>query len=186
VARLRRDAEQIVVGERIISGSFVPLTSTPVCAWSNAPEQADIVIQADSDPATWVSARWLREGKTEIDKTRLRHQCFSLSTHPSLLSSQESIDSLRGYLLACLPEGLTTAFLEPIGRAIGCSNRESIALLSLRDGVLAEAGNGAAANELMLWIEDWRARGHPGFDDVEPSVEQTEQGLTVRARLKQP
>ena len=186
VVRVRREAEQKVVGERIIPGSFVPLTSAPLFDWGKAPDEADVVVEAERDPATWVSAQWLRRGNVEAKATRLRDLCFSLSVRASPLSSREGVDALRAYLLAALPEGLTTAFLQATGRAIDCSNAESLALLSLRDGTLAEAGDGSATTELMRWVEDWRARGRPDFDQMKPSVEQTAQGWTVRARLNQP
>ena len=185
----RREAEPALAGERIVAGSFVPLTGAPLSDWGKAPDQADVVIDADRDPATWVSAPWLRgagAGAPQAEAARLRHLCLSHSVGAGPLSSQEDVGAFRAYLLASLPDGLTTALLQQTGRLIGCSNTESVALLSLRGGALAEAGDGSATRELVRWVEDWRARGRPDFDQVRPDVEQTAHGWTVRARLDQP
>lgn len=183
VARLRRQAEQRVVGEQIIPGSFVPLTSVAVSEWGQAPDQADVIFESDRDTPAWISTEWLRYGNAEAKAIRLRHLWHSPMTQNSPLDSGEYINSLFAYLLTSLPDGLTTAFLPPIGRAIGCSNSESTALLLLRNGLLAEAGDGSATRELIRWIEDWRAHRRPGFEQIKPIVKRTERGWTVRAML---
>ena len=191
VVRARRRSGDSLVGERLIAGSFVPLSDATPEHWAGPPPHADVVLSAPGSGAAfpplaeWLSGAWLRtlNGDTDSENAaRIRELCRGLS--PSCLGplhTAEDAEAFRAYLLARLPGGLTTAFFAATGQAIGCGNPASLALLSRRGGGLVQAGDDTATRTLARWAEDWRACGQPSFTALRPLLTRTEQGWAVRA-----
>lgn len=186
VVRLRRpsDGTEVPLGEAIIAGSFVPLTDAPFSDWGMPPEEADVVIDGERGrPAAWGSSEVLRVGDG-AHRERFGDLCRSLSELPALLSPGESVAAFRAYLIAAFPEGLATASLSSIGNGIGCCTPDSLCLLSLRDGAPAGAGSAIATRAVERWLDEWRARGRPGFERLEPVVARAVWGWDVHAAWK--
>ena len=180
VVRLRCDSPNSLVGEQLIPGSFVPLSPAPRDDWGKAPDEADLVLDPDSDPATWISTEWLRESTSASDRERFIENLHALSVSENTTLPLASVGSFRAYLLSVCPDGLTTAYLNTAGRAIGYSDTQGAALLSLHNASLHQVGNGEARNELLRWTADWQARGSPGFEAVLPVTKPTVDGWQVR------
>jgi protein-L-isoaspartate(D-aspartate) O-methyltransferase len=187
VVRLRQHGKHDVRGESIIAGSFVPLSETSLQEFGKAPADADVIVEPDSDPVTWLSAIWLREAVSQSELARLRARCLGIdeAAGVALLAAGESSEAFRAYLLAVFPEGLTTACLLFTGRAGGYSTREGAAFVSLRDGRLYASGHESAVGTVIEWAAEWRSRGCPGFEELEPIAKQGADGWSVCVKLKE-
>jgi hypothetical protein len=158
----------------------------PLSDFRRAPANADVVVEPDSDPAAWISSKWLKEAGSEADRAKIREWCLALANAPadSVLNAQESVEAFPAYLLAVLPNELTTAFLRSTGRAIGCSTAQGIAVLSLRDDRLFTAGSTTVLSLLNGWAGEWRSSGCPGYEQLVPTAERGSDGWIIRARLR--
>ena len=105
------------------------------------------------------------------------------SHQESPLYPDEDVEALRAYLLATYPEGLTTAYTQTLGPAIGCTQPGSLALLSLYGEGYAAAGEREAAVKVSDWISSWRASGRPGFEQLRPVLNYIECGYQVGVTL---
>ena len=183
VVRVRVDLNGAIVGERIIKGAFVRLSSTPLYQWCGPVEEADIAVVIDNEPLVYASAEWLRSGANTEDRELAKHLLQTAVPQPSPLAPDEDAEALRAYLLATYPEGFTTGFTQALGHAIGCSCLGSLALLFQGGQSYVEAGEQIAAATFKSWIGNWRAVGRPGFEQLHPVVERESQGWRVSATL---
>lgn len=183
IVRVRADMNKTLVGERVISGAFVRLTSEPLSHWCGSSEDADIKTEASEPPVIWASAEWLRREKETREAEQILQLMQAASPQHSPLHPNEDVEALRAYLLATYPEGLTTAFTQALGPAIGCSQPGGLALLSLYDQGYAAVGDHSAAAELSRWIANWRAVGRPSFEQLRLVLEHTQHGYKVGVTL---
>lgn len=183
IVRVRADVNKTPVGERIISGAFVRLTSEPLSHWYGSGEDADIKTEASEQPAIWASAKWLQREKETREAEQILQLMQTAAPQHSPLHANEDVEALRAYLLATSPEGLTTAFTQALGPAIGCSQPGGFALLSLYERKYAAVGHHSAAALLSRWIENWRAVGRPSFEELRLVLEHTQHGYKVGVTL---
>jgi protein-L-isoaspartate(D-aspartate) O-methyltransferase len=176
VARLRVLQRSALMGESLISGSFVPMTDAPLRDWSQPPALADLITSNG-----WLSARWLRRTNIQDDACNLVQH---LLPGPTPLNGDESAQAFRAYLMAEAPGGLTTAQVPKLGLAFGCGQPGSLALLASRGRAFAESGDSRAGVVLRSWRDAWRARGRPGFERLAPMPERTSRGWRIRAILR--
>ncbi|HAJ63570.1 MAG TPA: hypothetical protein DCP31_33655, partial [Cyanobacteria bacterium UBA8543] len=151
IARIRKDLNQNLVGERVIPGAFVPLSDKPLTCWYGYAQDADIKAEiktGDAEMETdviWASAEWLRREQQIPQAEQILRLMQVAPQQDSPLYPDEDVEALRAYLLATYPEGLTTAYTQALGLAIGCSQPGSLALLSLCGEGYAAVGEREAA-----------------------------------------
>ncbi len=172
------------VGERIIPGTFAPLTAAPLHYWYGPASEADVVIEAGGQLLAWVSAAWLRGHDRSADRLHIVRKRRTIVPQSSPLNPLEDAKGFWAYLLAARPTSLTTAWTQDNGLAFGCSQPRSIALLSLKTSGCVEAGEHSVADVVEHWITEWRAVGCPGFDQLQPLAERGPNGLRVQATMR--
>jgi protein-L-isoaspartate(D-aspartate) O-methyltransferase len=189
IACVRFDTNKNPIGERVIPGGFVPLTDKPLTHWYGYALDADIKAEIKIENAEmeteviWASAEWLRQ-EQQMGKTEKILELIQVASHQeSPLYSDEDVEALRAYLLATYPEGLTTAYTQTLGPAIGCSQPGSLALLSLCGEGYAAAGEREAAVKVLDWISSWRTSGRPSFEQLRPVLNYVQCGYQVEATL---
>jgi protein-L-isoaspartate(D-aspartate) O-methyltransferase len=183
IVRLRVSSPEKIVGEKIIRGGFVPLTSEPLYHWLGPAEKADIIRMEEEEPIAWASAEWLKDKKEKAHKEQTLQLLMNISPRQNPLQPDEDSEALWAYLLATNPEGLTTAYTETFGPCIGCSYPDSLALLSLFDQNYGEAGESRAAETLASWIQAWRISQCPGFEQLRPTIEYAQNGWKVSVTI---
>lgn len=189
IARVRLDANKNLVGERVIPGGFVPLTDKPLNRWYGPAENADIKAEIKIENAEtetdviWASAEWLRQEQQVEEAAQILELMQFASHQDSPLYPDEDVEALRAYLLATYPEGLTTAYTQTIGPAIGCTQPGSLALLSLYGEGYAVAGGCEATVKVSDWISNWRASGRSSFEQLRPVLKYVECGYQVGVTL---
>ena len=188
IARIRKDLNKNLVGERVIPGAFVPLTDKPLSRWYGYAQDADIKAEiktgnAQETDVIWASAEWLRREQQIPQAEQILGLMQVASQQDSPLYPDEDVEALRAYLLATYPEGLTTAYTQALGLAIGCSQPGSLALLSLCGEGYAAVGEREAAAKLSDWISSWRAALRPSFEQLRPVLEYTQRGYQVGLTL---
>ncbi len=188
IARIRKDLNKNLVGERVIPGAFVPLTDKPLSRWYGYAQDADIKAEiktgnAQETDVIWASAEWLRREQPMGEAEQILQLMQVASQQDSPLYPDEDVEALRAYLLATYPEGLTTAYTQALGLAIGCSQPGSLALLSLCGEGYAAVGEREAAAKLSDWISSWRAALRPSFEQLRPVLEYTQRGYQVGLTL---
>lgn len=176
VARLRVLENAALVGETLISGSFVPMTDAPLWDWAQPPSLADVVSSNG-----WLSSRWLRHTDA-ADHMRELMQQLTLGRTP--LKENESVQAFRAYMLAEAPEELTTAQIPQLGLAFGCSQPGSLALVASNGDAYAKSGDSHADAILRSWQDAWRGRSQPGFERLLPTPERTSLGWRIRAAFQ--
>ena len=185
VVRICTDGERNPVGEEVISGAFVPLTSEPLSCWHGPGEDADVKTEAPELLKNWASAEWMQCEEGTKPAEQILQLMQALSPQLSPLGTDEDVDALRAYLLATNPRGLTTASTQVLGPAIGCSQPGSLALLSLCGEGYASMGECVAAADFASWVSDWRAAECPGFKQLRPITECTQYGWRVHVVLSE-
>lgn len=182
VVRLRKK-NGVLMGEKIRSGSFIKLTDAPVYDFFGAEADADLVEKEDGEVIAWASAGWL---KTE-EKNK-KNQWFSMFKRAnkkySFLKAEENFNDFKAYLVAVNPPGLTTAERKDVKgrRLIGFSDPFGLALLSV-GGDYLETGSQDASQSLSQWIADWRSKGKPGYDSLQPVIRRFESHWIIRANF---
>ncbi|HAX79090.1 MAG TPA: hypothetical protein DCY88_25505 [Cyanobacteria bacterium UBA11372] len=185
IARIRLDVNKNLVGERVIPGAFVPLTDKPLSRWYGYVQDADIKAEIKTEDAEmetdviWASAEWLRREQQTHQAEQILRLMQVAPQQDSPLYPDEDVEALRAYLLATYPEGLTTAYTQALGLAIGCSQPGSLALLSLCGEGYAAVGEREAAFKLSDWISSWRAAGRPSFEQLRPVLQYAGRGYQV-------
>jgi protein-L-isoaspartate(D-aspartate) O-methyltransferase len=84
------------VGEGVIPGAFVPLTTVPLHQWSGPAGEADVVVDVAESGRAWAGGAWLRDG----DKCQGTTLLCALMARPSPLQPGEDAEALWAYLLA--------------------------------------------------------------------------------------
>ncbi|RUR72959.1 protein-L-isoaspartate O-methyltransferase [Chlorogloeopsis fritschii PCC 9212] len=185
ITRVWIDCDRIPKGEKLIPGGFVPLSNQPRYQWHGYAEEADLAVLENYQPVAWVSSQWLRSEKAAQHKPKFLYLLQTACRQDSPLQDNEDVMGLRAYLLANNPHGLTTASTPSLGlgSAIGISQPDSLALLSEFDHAYVKAGTDAAAITLASWIDNWRAVGKPGFEQLRLILNKIPSRWTVQAKL---
>ncbi|WP_124726847.1 protein-L-isoaspartate O-methyltransferase family protein [Staphylospora marina] len=111
----------------------------------------------------WAGADWMKGRKPERWGQRFR----TAQGVPSPV--RETAASIRPFLLATAPEGLTTAHHPVIGRCIGYSSADGFALAALHERVWLVSDD-RHGRVLRQWWDEWGRRGKPDYKDLRASV----------------
>lgn len=169
VIRIRNTKQELYL-DKVIDGSFVPLTNTPRREWFGYAEEADIVLFHNNTPVLFLSSQWIKNTNESAEPISLLKNA---SVDKALSKTVEDINDFRAYLLATKPLGITTAFNKDNGNMIGYSDPNGLALISLRSKYLIISGNREATDIFYQWINNWRNAGRPGFEKIRGTVENT-------------
>lgn len=182
VVRLRKKNGSLT-GEKIRSGSFIKLTDTPVYDFFGAEADADIAEKADGDVIAWASAEWMKTAEKNE-----KEQWLSLFKQAkkicSFLDPEENFNDFKAFLIAANPPGLTTGERNDVKgrRLIGFSDPKGLALLSVGGDAL-ETGSSDASQTLSRWTADWRSKGKPGYESLQPIIREVESHWVIHATL---
>ena len=178
VVKVRMEKEQMLAGERVIVGSFIPMLSEPL----PLKPLADVIITKNEIPITWGSAEWARQSESSV--RRFTHLLEGISVQGNLLLlPEENPWDYRAFLLAKRPHGITIIYTKSMGLSLGYSDADGLAVLSLFGTGYAQAGNKHATEILLEWIEEWRATGRLGMDRLRPVLQRENDVWKVSVRI---
>lgn len=186
IARIGINSKQLPIGEAVMAGGFVPLSSQPRVQWRGYAETAALAVLAQGDPLAWIDTQWLRTANVaQVEAPKLLPLLLMATHQASPLLAQEDPERLRAYLLATHPPGFTTASVPAFtgSAAFGCSQADSLALLAQSGEGYLIAGKPTAAQQFCRWVADWRNAGRPGFEQMRPHLYPTAWGWQVRLQV---
>jgi protein-L-isoaspartate(D-aspartate) O-methyltransferase len=182
IVRLKKSNGSLI-GEKVIPGGFVNLSNEPQQQWMGPFDCADILLTNNKEPYLGISSQWLKDLELK-DRTKYIHKLFSVNiSHENLFNSDEDINDFKVFLLAKNPDGLTTMFSKEYGSTFGFSESKGLALVSLRTKKCIYNGNPSSLDILKDWIKDWRNSGQPGYEQLIPYVEKTNNGWRISLKL---
>ncbi|GAB3165186.1 hypothetical protein GCM10027059_22510 [Myceligenerans halotolerans] len=162
-------------------GGYIEMHPEPISVFGLPVRYVDASYLSDETEPWWLSSLALRD---TLDTAR--HVLDALRTAPTSaptpLTLSEDLSDLAAWLYATAPASLATAGLSDRFAAIGAADQDGAAFLTA-DELVTTAGRDDTAGLLTGWIEDWRAAGRPGWDDMTGTVTPTAEGWMVRLGL---
>lgn len=176
IARLRKEGQE-VVGECLRQGAYICLNDTPEYESLGPELRADVVHRKGEQVVSWASAQWMKTTHSSI-KQQWLWELSKSETEQQLMKGGENYDAFRAFLLAKQPVGLTTAYTDNKGLLIGISSPSSFALLS-EESLLYQMGS----LTIQYHLEEWRALGCAGMEQLKPVVKLVGSTRLVQATL---
>ncbi|WP_194830716.1 protein-L-isoaspartate O-methyltransferase family protein [Laceyella tengchongensis] len=181
IARLRKNGQSIQ-GDLVVPGGYILMNDTPHYETFGPEMDADVVLKEGNEVVTWASAEWLRRGEEPKEWIDMLKKANPKSP---LIEGGDEANQFRAFLLAMLPDGLTTAFLHR-SFFIGISDPSGFALIDLDGQMHLEEGSKEIANRLGNLITQWLNRGKPSYDSMRPAIRTAGGKSWVRLELKKP
>jgi protein-L-isoaspartate(D-aspartate) O-methyltransferase len=178
IARFRKNGESIE-GDLVVPGGYILMNDTPHYETFGPEMDADVVLKEGDEVVAWVSTEWLRKGEELKEWFEILRKARSKTP---LIERGDEVNQFRAFLLAMLPDGLTTAFLHRTF-FIGISDPSGFALMDLEGQMYLEEGSKEIARRMGELTTQWFNIGKPSYEMMRPVIRTNGDKSWVRLEL---
>lgn len=180
VCQMKKEGNQLV-GQKIISGSYILMNETPDYESYGFELAADVKEINNSKAVAWASSQWL---KSESQEQRKKFLDLLIRQAPekSVFDLGEKQEDFQAYLFSKQKEGLTTVFRAGERYFIGYSDQNEFALLSYSKPLVISNGE-RAKSILQKWYNEWLELGKVGVESMIPFIQQNDGTWVIRLTM---
>ncbi|AUS07479.1 hypothetical protein C1X05_00465 [Laceyella sacchari] len=179
IARFMKNGESMQ-GDMVVPGGYILMNDTPHYETFGPEMDADFVLKEGDEVVTWVSTEWLRKGEETKEWVEMLRKARPKAP---LIEGGDEANQFRAFLLAMLPDGLTTAYLHRTF-FIGISDPSGFALIDLDGQMYLEEGSKEIANRMENLTIQWVNTGKPSYESMRPVIRTNGDKSWVRLELK--
>ncbi|WP_131925830.1 hypothetical protein [Hazenella coriacea] len=180
VCQMRKEGTQLV-GQKIISGSYILMNETPDYESYGFELAADVKEMSGFKAVAWASSQWLKN-EPQVQRKKFLDSLIRQTPEKSVFELGEKQEAFQAYLFSQQKEGLTTAFRADERYFIGYSDENEFALLSYSKPLVIANGE-RATSILQTWYKEWLDSGKVGVESMIPLIQQNGETGVVRLTI---